>query len=83
VADRAGYFGGSLWVACLRGRRLYRIPVTADGSFADLVALLSDSTGRLRTVAAASDGSLWFTPATATVGEAPRDGDEQILKFRF
>jgi hypothetical protein len=44
---------------------------------------LSDSTGRLRTVAAASDGSLWFTPATATVGEAPRDGDEQILKFRF
>jgi len=43
---------------------------------------LSDSTGRLRTVAAASDGSLWFTPATATVGEA-RDGDEQILKFRF
>ena len=55
------YFGGALWVACLRGQRLYQIPVGADGSLGDPGPLFVGQYGRLRTVAAAPDGTLWFT----------------------
>ena len=55
------YFGGSKWVACLRGQRLYRIRVGADGSLADPAPLFVGRYGRLRTVVAAPDGALWFT----------------------
>jgi hypothetical protein len=63
------YFGGSLRVACLRGQRLYQIPVFADGSLGDPAPLFIGQYGRLRTVASAPDGTLWFTTSKrATVG---------------
>ena len=46
------YFGGSLWVAALRGQRLFQIPVGADGSLRDPAPLFVGQYGRLRTVAA-------------------------------
>jgi hypothetical protein len=42
------YFGGSLWVACLRGERLFRIPVGADGALGDPAPLFVGRYGRLR-----------------------------------
>ena len=76
------YFGGSLWVACLRGQRLYRMPVGADGSLADPAPLFVGQYGRLRTVVAAPDGALWFTTSNRDGRGSPRDGDDQILQYR-
>ncbi|MEO3761057.1 PQQ-dependent sugar dehydrogenase [Mycobacterium sp. B14F4] len=76
------YFGGSLWVACLRGQRLYRVPVGADGSLAEPAALFVGQYGRLRTVAAAPDGAVWFTTSNRDGRGSPRDGDDKILQFR-
>lgn len=76
------YFGGSLWVACLRGQRLYRVPVGADGSAADPVPLFVGQYGRLRTVVAAPDGALWFTTSNRDGRGSARDGDDRILQFR-
>jgi glucose/arabinose dehydrogenase len=76
------YFGGSLWVACLRSQRLYRVPVGADGSLADPAPLFVGQYGRLRTVVAAPDGTLWFTTSNRDGRGAPRDGDDRILQFR-
>jgi len=76
------FFGGSLWVACLRGQRLYRIPVGGDGSLADPAPLFVGQYGRLRTIVAAPDGGLWFTTSNRDGRGSPRDGDDQILQFR-
>jgi glucose/arabinose dehydrogenase len=76
------YFGGSLWMACLRGQRLYRIPVGSDGSLADPEPLFVGQYGRLRTVVAAPDGALWFTTSNRDGRGSPRDGDDRILQFR-
>jgi glucose/arabinose dehydrogenase len=72
------YFGGSLWVAALRGQRLFQIPVGADGSLGTPAPLY----GRLRTVVAAPDGTLWFTTSNRDGRGSPRDGDDRILQFR-
>jgi len=76
------YFGGSLWVACLRGQRLYRVPVGADGALADPAPLFVGQYGRLRTVVAAPDGALWFTTSNRDGRGSARDGDDRILQFR-
>ena len=82
VASGLAYFGGSLWVACLRGQRLYRVPVGADGSVADPAPLFVGQYGRLRTVVAAPDGALWFTTSNRDGRGSARDGDDRILQFR-
>jgi glucose/arabinose dehydrogenase len=76
------YFAGSLWVACLRGQRLYQIPVGADGSLGDPAPLFVGQFGRLRTVVAAPDGTLWFTTSNRDGRGSSRDGDDRILQFR-
>ena len=47
--------GDRVYVACLRGARLYRVGLDGGGA----QALLQGAYGRLRAVAAAPDGSLW------------------------
>lgn len=49
------FHDGQVWIACLRGERLYRI--NTDGSSAE--QLLTHDFGRLRLVTEAPDGSLW------------------------
>jgi glucose/arabinose dehydrogenase len=77
------YFGGALWVAALRGQRLFQIPVGADGSLGDPAPLFVGHYGRLRTVVAAPDGTLWFTTSNRDGRGSPRDGDDRILQFRL
>ncbi len=77
------YFGGALWVAALRGQRLFQIPVGADGSLGDPAPLFVGQYGRLRTVVAAPDGTLWFTTSNRDGRGSPRDGDDRILQFRL
>ncbi|MDQ7905028.1 PQQ-dependent sugar dehydrogenase [Phytohabitans sp. ZYX-F-186] len=61
------YHDGRIWIACLRGERLYRI--NTDGSSAE--QLLTGKYGRLRQVTPAPDGSLWVL----TNGHAAPDYD--------
>jgi glucose/arabinose dehydrogenase len=75
------YFGGSLWVACLRGQRLYRIPVGGDGALGEQEALFVGQYGRLRTVVAAPDGTLWFSTSNRDGRGSARDGDDRILQL--
>ena len=76
------YFNGALWVAALRGRRLFQIPVAADGALANPIARFVGQYGRLRTVVAAPTGTLWFTTSNRDGRGSPRDGDDRILQIR-
>jgi glucose/arabinose dehydrogenase len=69
---------GRVWVACLRGQRLYRL--ATDGTGAE--ALLRGSNGRLRHVAAAPDGSMWVLTSNHDGRGDPADGDDRILRIQ-
>jgi glucose/arabinose dehydrogenase len=68
---------GRVWVACLRGQRLYRIGT--DGTGAE--TLLRGEHGRLRHVAAAPDGSMWVLTSNHDGRGDPVDGDDRILRL--
>ena len=75
--------GGSVWMAALHGARLWRIPLTgAPGGAATGTPLpyFENTYGRLRTVVAAPDGSLWLTTSNTDGRGDPREGDDQILR---
>lgn len=75
------YWRGSLYLAALRGERLWRVPVDNDGQVGTPQALLVGTYGRLRSVMAAPDGSLWvLTNNTDSRGE-PKPGDDRLLRF--
>ncbi|ULE34097.1 PQQ-dependent sugar dehydrogenase [Mycobacterium sp. IDR2000157661] len=76
------FYGGALWVAALRGQRLFRVPVGADGMLGEAESLFVGRYGRLRTVVAAPDGSLWFTTSNRDGRGNPREGDDKILRYR-
>lgn len=71
--------GGSVWMAGLRGQRLWQVPLP-DGVAGAPQSLLDGELGRLRDVAEAPDGSLWvLTNNTDGRGE-PRPGDDRIVR---
>jgi glucose/arabinose dehydrogenase len=72
----AAIAGDTLYVAGLRGQRLWTVPL--DGG--EPKAELTERYGRLRTVAVAPDGALWLTSSNTDRG-AGRDGDDRILRF--
>ena len=69
---------GSLWIAGLRGERLWEIPLTADGT-GEPRAHFADEYGRLRAVLGEGDSLLVGTSNTDGRGD-PRDGDDKILR---
>ena len=73
----AAIAGDTLYVAGLRGRRLWTVPL--DGGEPE--AELSGRYGRLRTVAVAPDGALWLTTSNTDGRGDVRDGDDRILRF--
>lgn len=79
------YWGGSVWMAGLGGERLWQIPLTgaADGQpqTSDPVARFEGEYGRLRTVLAAPDGSLWMSTSNTDGRGDPADGDDRILRL--
>ncbi|MEI2712525.1 MAG: PQQ-dependent sugar dehydrogenase [Nocardioides sp.] len=72
------YLDGSLWMAGLRGERLWRIPVTSDGAGEPKSFFMGDY-GRLRTVVVAPDGNLWVTTSNKDGRGDPADQDDRIL----
>jgi glucose/arabinose dehydrogenase len=79
--------GGALWMAGLRGQRLWRLPVRDGRAAGDPVAYLAGEYGRLRTVQVAPDGALWVATSNtdrATLGGEPaRGGDDRILRIEL
>jgi glucose/arabinose dehydrogenase len=78
------YAHGSLWMAGLRGQRLWQIPVGAGGVAGDPIAHFNGRWGRLRTVELAPDGSLWLLTSNSDEatwgGTDPRPGDDRLLR---
>jgi glucose/arabinose dehydrogenase len=73
----AAIAGRTLYVAALRGQRLWTVPL--DGG--EPKAELSGRYGRLRTVAVAPDGALWLTTSNTDGRGDPKEGDDRILRF--
>ncbi|RHA44281.1 PQQ-dependent sugar dehydrogenase [Cellulomonas rhizosphaerae] len=69
----------AVYLAALRGERLWRIPLTADG-VGTPQALLTDL-GRLRAVAVAPDDSLWVLTNNTDGRGTPRAGDDRIVRI--
>jgi glucose/arabinose dehydrogenase len=74
--------GGSVFMAGLRGERLWQIPLLASG-VGKPRALLAGRYGRLRAVAAAPDGSLWVLTNNTDGRGSPRQGDDRILRLEL
>lgn len=68
----------AVYVAALRGQRLWRVPLNPDGPTGTPDAYLEGALGRLRTVEVGPDGSLWILTSNTFRGE-PRPGDDRLV----
>ncbi len=71
----------TLYVACLRGERLYQVPIDSGGRLGTPKALLVGQYGRLRHVAVAPDGSLWILTSNRDGRGDPIDSDDRVLRL--
>ncbi|WAC56462.1 PQQ-dependent sugar dehydrogenase [Gordonia sp. SL306] len=72
--------GTTAYVAALRGRRLWRVPLDGDTA-GEPTAMLTDRHGRLRAVAAAPDGSVWISTSNTDGRGRPDERDDRILQL--
>ena len=75
------YAEGSVWMAGLKGQRLWRIPLKGTEASADPQAFLTGTYGRLRTVVSAGGDKLWLTTSNTDGRGAPKGGDDRILEL--
>ncbi|MFF7179075.1 PQQ-dependent sugar dehydrogenase [Streptomyces sp. NPDC008121] len=75
------YADGAIWMAGLRGERLWRVPLSGATTAGEPRAFLTEEYGRLRTVVAAGDGRLWVTTSETDTRGTPQDGDDRILRL--
>ncbi|WP_422127782.1 PQQ-dependent sugar dehydrogenase [Streptomyces misionensis] len=76
------YVHGVIWMAALKGERLWRIPLRGTRAAAAPQAFLTGTYGRLRTVAPAGDGKLWLITDNTDGRGHPKKGDDRILELR-
>lgn len=76
------YADGSIWMAGLKGERLWRIPLRGTAASAAPQSFLTGRYGRLRTVAPAGDGRLWLVTSNTDGRGSPKKGDDRILEIR-
>ncbi|MGW3995456.1 PQQ-dependent sugar dehydrogenase [Amycolatopsis sp. NPDC004772] len=73
----------ALYIACLRGTRLYRAEISGD-SLTNVQQYLTGTYGRLRTVEPSADGGLWLT--TSNYGDKDsiaNNSNESIFKVEL
>ncbi|MCX4905206.1 sorbosone dehydrogenase family protein [Streptomyces sp. NBC_00878] len=75
------YAEGSIWMAGLRGKRLWRIPLNGTEASADSQAFLEGDYGRLRTVVSAGGNKLWLVTSETDGRGTPESGDDRILEL--
>lgn len=73
---------GSIWMAGLRGQRLWRVPLKGTETSADPEAFLEGEYGRLRTVVPAGGDKLWLVTSNTDGRGDPKNGDDRILELR-
>jgi glucose/arabinose dehydrogenase len=73
--------GDTLYVAALRGQRLWSVPLDGNGGAGTPVALLQGQYGRLRTAERAPDGSLWITTSNRDGRGTPAATDDRVIRF--
>ncbi|MEU7905623.1 PQQ-dependent sugar dehydrogenase [Actinoplanes sp. NPDC049118] len=73
--------GTTLYVAALRGQRLWSVPLDGAGGAGTPVALLQGRYGRLRTAERAPDGSLWITTSNRDGRGTPAADDDRVIRF--
>jgi glucose/arabinose dehydrogenase len=74
----AAIIGTTMYIGALRGQALLRVAL--DGTRASAAPPLFRNTyGRIRAVAAAPDGRLWFTTSNRDGRGNPRSGDDKII----
>ncbi|MFI2644914.1 PQQ-dependent sugar dehydrogenase [Streptomyces sp. NPDC018610] len=76
------YAAGSIWMAGLKGERLWRIPLKGTEASAAPQAFLTGAHGRLRTVASAGGDKLWLVTSNTDGRGTPKKGDDRILELR-
>ncbi|MFB8776155.1 PQQ-dependent sugar dehydrogenase [Streptomyces broussonetiae] len=76
------YAEGSIWMAGLRGQRLWRIPLDGTEASADPQSFLEGDYGRLRTVASAGGDKLWLITSETDGRGSPESGDDRILEVQ-
>ncbi|MGW3495804.1 PQQ-dependent sugar dehydrogenase [Streptomyces sp. NPDC001020] len=74
------YAEGSIWMASLRGQRLWRIPLKGTEASAAPQAFLKDTYGRIRTVVPAGGYRLWLTTSNTDGRGGRSTGDDRILE---
>lgn len=77
----AAIVDGTLYVAALRGQRLWRVPLDGRGGAGEPSVAL-DGFGRLRSVEVAPDGALWLMTSNTDGRGEPAPDDDRILRVR-
>jgi glucose/arabinose dehydrogenase len=73
---------GDLFVAALRGERLWRLELNDSGEVVDREKLLNREVGRVRDVIQAPDGSLWVSTSNYdSFGNPVSEQDDRILRL--
>lgn len=76
------YVDGVIWMAGLRGERLWRVPLRSVSASAPPQAFLDGEYGRLRTVAPAGTDRLWLLTSNTDGRGDPKKGDDRLLELR-
>ncbi|MGE0878951.1 MAG: sorbosone dehydrogenase family protein [Acidimicrobiia bacterium] len=75
----AAISGGFLYVGALQGKRLWQIPIT-DSGLGEPGRLFDNQFGRIRSVAVAPDGALWFTTSNRDGRGSPVGSDDRVVR---
>lgn len=76
------YVNGVIWMAALKGQRLWRVPLRGTTAAAAPQAFLTGEYGRLRTVVAAGGDKLWLVTSNTDGRGRPKAGDDRILELK-
>jgi glucose/arabinose dehydrogenase len=75
--------GETVFVAGLRGERLWQVDTRADGAVDDPTPALASEYGRLRDVVAVPDGSLWVLTSNTDGRGSPRPDHDLLLRVEL
>ncbi|MGV4986079.1 PQQ-dependent sugar dehydrogenase [Streptomyces sp. NRAIS4] len=73
---------GVIWMAGLKGRRLWRIPLKGTEASAAPQSFLTGQYGRLRTVVAAGGDKVWLVTSNTDGRGHPKQGDDRVLEVQ-
>ncbi|AYN43590.1 PQQ-dependent sugar dehydrogenase [Streptomyces dangxiongensis] len=73
---------GMIWMAGLKGKRLWRIPLRGTAASAAPQAFLTGVYGRLRTVVPAGGDRIWLVTSNTDGRGTPKKGDDRVLEAR-